>query len=663
MDRGRLQTLPVAYDVHKKEWFDTAASGIRHFPGEEEDNPVHWKEWPYTFNTMCYRCHVSQLKNNYDLATDSYNTTWAEPGINCETCHGPAEEHVKVCIGAPYGTVPEDLKITRGGRDFTAEQNNDACAPCHAKMTPISTDFMPGDRYFDHYTLVCLESRDFYPDGRDLGENYTFTTWRMSPCVKAGGLDCLHCHTSSGRYRFHEKGKENGACLPCHEERIKNVEAHTHHPPESEVNKCIDCHMPLTVFAAMNRSDHSMLPPTPSATMRFESPNACTLCHSDESPAWADQYVREWHKEDYQEPVIRRALLIDAARKEDWTQLDKMLDYITSTDRDEIFTTSLIRLLRACGDGRKWPVYRKALRDPSPLVRSSAAAALDGYRTPETQRALLAACGDDYRLVRIRAAAALAGLPPQSLNEKDREKFASTSFEFVTSILSRPDDYASHYNLGNYLLDYGDIPMAVKAYETAMRMEPRSVPILVNASMAYVRLGEGGKAEESLKKALKIDPNNAEANYNLGLLKAETNDLAAAEQCLRKALKADPKMAEAAHNLGILQANKNIDEAIYWCRKAYELQSNRPKYAYTLAYFLHQNNETDEAVQVLEAELVARTPYSSSYLLLGQIHENLKRIDEALRVYRQASENVRIPERERIHFLQKIRDLSSKEGG
>jgi len=34
LETGRLQTLPVAYDVNKKEWFDTAASGIRHFPGK-----------------------------------------------------------------------------------------------------------------------------------------------------------------------------------------------------------------------------------------------------------------------------------------------------------------------------------------------------------------------------------------------------------------------------------------------------------------------------------------------------------------------------------------------------------------------------------------------------------------------------------------------------
>ena len=33
MEKGRLQVLPLAYNVHKAEWFDTAASGVRHFPG------------------------------------------------------------------------------------------------------------------------------------------------------------------------------------------------------------------------------------------------------------------------------------------------------------------------------------------------------------------------------------------------------------------------------------------------------------------------------------------------------------------------------------------------------------------------------------------------------------------------------------------------------
>ena len=113
----------------------------------------------------------------------------------------------------------------------------------------------------------------------------------MSPCVKGGKLHCVTCHTSSGRYRF-KKEKFNNACLPCHEERVKNVAAHSHHPAESEASRCISCHMPTTEFARMQRSDHSMLPPTPATTIAYQSPNACNGCHADKDAAWADKLVR-----------------------------------------------------------------------------------------------------------------------------------------------------------------------------------------------------------------------------------------------------------------------------------------------------------------------------------------------------------------------------------
>lgn len=266
LKRGRLQTLPVAYDVNRKAWFDTAASGVRHFPGRDRERPVHWKEFPYTFNTSCYGCHVSQLSTNYHFKTDTYKTTWAEPGINCETCHGSSVEHNRVMKEAPQGQPPKDMKII-SVKKFTVEQHNSACSTCHLKGTPLTTTFTPGDRLFDHFDLVTLENPDYYPDGRDLGENYTYTSWLMSPCVKSGKLSCIKCHTSSGRYRFKAEEKANEACLPCHENKVKDPTAHTRHKPDSPGNKCVSCHLPLTSFARMNRSDHSMRPPTPAASL------------------------------------------------------------------------------------------------------------------------------------------------------------------------------------------------------------------------------------------------------------------------------------------------------------------------------------------------------------------------------------------------------------
>ena len=622
--RGRLQTLPLAYDVKKKEWFDTAASGIRHFPGAEGDQPVSWLDPGYTFNTSCYSCHVSQLTMNYDLKTDTYETKWAEPGINCETCHGPSEEHNRVCREAPKGTMPKDLKIIRT-KPFTAEQHNASCSVCHAKMSPLTPTFTPGDRFFDHFDLVTLEDSDFYPDGRDLGENYTYTSWRMSPCVKAGELHCVKCHTSSGRYRFREEKDANNACMPCHKERVENAAAHTHHQEGSAGNKCISCHMPMTSFARMNRSDHSMLPPTPTATIAHKSPNACNLCHTDKDAAWADKTVREWRPRDYQAPVLKRASLIEAGRKRDWSKLPEMLDYVTSKERDEVFATSLIRMMPASGDPRIAPVLCKVIKDPSPLVRAAAADALQHVETRETFQALMQATRDDYRLVRVRAVASLIGYKTFSVDEADKTKVEAALKEYLTSIQSRPDQWSSHYNLGNAYLSLGDPKMAIASYDRALKLEPRAVLALVNESMAYAQLGETKKADELLQKALKIAPDNAAASFNMGLLKAEQKDMKGAEKYLKAALKADPQMAQAAYNLCVITSKDRINEAVTWCRRAAELRPQDPKYAYTLAFYLNQKGDRDEAVRTLKAMIEKYPGYKDAEMLLKDISKKEKR--------------------------------------
>jgi tetratricopeptide (TPR) repeat protein len=646
LDRGRLQVLPLAYDVRKKEWYNTTASMVRHFT-DRRDEAIAWTDPDLTFNTSCYGCHVSRLSRNYDVKTETYNTTWKEPGINCETCHGPAEEHIQVCKPLPKGSVLKDWKIVRGGRDFTPEQNNATCSSCHAKAAPITESFKPGDRFFDHFDLVTLEDQDYYPDGRDLGENFTYTSWRMSPCVKAGKLDCLHCHTSSGRYKF--KGdKTNNACMPCHEQRVKDPTSHTRHKPESPGNACVSCHMPMTEFARMRRSDHSMLPPTPAATIAFKAPNACSICHTDKSPEWADQLVRKWRSRDYQAPVLHRANLIDAARKRDWTKTPEMLAYLRDEKADEIIAASLIRLLRACPDESKWPVILNALKDPSPLIRSAAAPVLgDNLAAPEARTALLHATEDEYRVVRIRAAAALAAYPRQLLSEKDQQRLKAASDEYEACLQSRPDDWRSYYNLGNYFLDRGELRVAAASFERASQFQPATILPLVNASIAYARMGHASKAEQALVKALTIDPNSAEANFNMGLLKAEQKDLPQAEEHLRKALQADPNLAAAAYNLCVLLPNDRLHEKLELSRRACVLRPDDPRYAYTLAFFERQRGNTDEAIKILHDMVQRNSADGSVYLTLADLYRMQGRVEDAKTLYQEAMRNERLSHRER----------------
>jgi tetratricopeptide (TPR) repeat protein len=618
--RGRLQVLPVAYDVGRQEWYDVSASGLRHF-ADVTEQAVPWTDPEFTFNTSCHGCHVSQLSSNYDAATDSYRTTWAEPGINCETCHGPGEEHVRVTRTAPPEKLPADLKLIVT-RSFTPEQKNELCAPCHARMSPITNRFRPGDHYFDAFDLIGLENRDFHPDGRDLGENYTFTAWRMSPCAKSGQLDCLHCHTSSGRYRFREPAQANQACLPCHAARVRDVREHSHHPQGKPGSACIDCHMPKTEFARMVRSDHSLRPPAPAATIAFQSPNACNLCHRDRDAAWSNRWVRKWHRKDYQAPGLRQAALIAAARRGDWSALPAMLAAVRGAARDEVTAVALLRLLRSCPADAKWPAIVAASQDRSPWVRAAAADAAGERLSPEVVAALLAATRDPVRLPRVRAANALASLPSNSLSTlsaSSRADLAAATRELEASLAARLDDFASQYDLGRLYASRGDVARAIAAYEAATRLRPDMVPPLVNVSLLYNAVGRNRDAETALRRALALEPGNAAAHLNLGMLLGELGRLPEAEAALRAALAGDPRSAAAAYNLAVVTARDRLDEAVRWSRRASELEPASPKYAYTWAFYLAQRGDQPAAIGVLHRAVERKVTSAEIHVLLGRL--------------------------------------------
>jgi tetratricopeptide (TPR) repeat protein len=649
-ERSRLQVLPVAYDLGRKEWYDVSASGLRHF-SDVTEQAVHWTDPELTFNTSCYGCHVSQFDSNYDIGTDSYRTTWAEPGINCETCHGPGEEHIRVTREAGPGKVPADLKLIVT-KTFTHEQKNDMCAPCHARMSPITDGFRPGDRYFDSFDLIGVENRDFYPDGRDLGETYTFTSWRLGPCAKSGQLDCLHCHTSSGRYRFKDPDKPNQACLPCHEARVRQVLAHSHHPEGKTT--CIDCHMPKTEFARMVRSDHSMRPPSPAATIAFKSPNACNLCHQDKDAAWSDRAVRKWHAKDYQAPVLRQGALIAAARKGDWSELAAMLAAVGGAERDEVMAVALIRLLRSYPKNHQWPAVAvammAAMEDSSPWVRAAAAETLGERLTSDAVAALLKATRDPVRLPRVRAANALAGLPASAVPDGLRADLEAATRELATSIIARPDDFASQYDLGRLYARRGDTSRAIAAYETAIRLRPDMVAPLVNVSLAYNAVGRNRDAEIALRRALAIEPGSAAAHLNLGMLFGELGRLPEAEAALRAACKEDPSSAAAAYNLAVIVSRDRLDEAVTWSRRASELDPASPKYAYTWAFYLARRGDKQAALTVLRRAVDGKAAGGESYALLGRLLAETGRKAEAEALFRRAAADTRMGAADRARF-------------
>lgn len=635
-EKGRLQNIPLAYDANAKTWFNYPEAGVRHFGTEyPDDEALPWKDDQFAFNTGCYSCHISQLSTNFDLETDTYHTTWKEPGINCETCHGPAGEHVRI-----YKNLKEGEKAPKLGlistKVFTQQQNNDACSTCHSKMQPITPSYMPGDKFFDNYNLTTLEDRDFYPDGRDLGENYTLTGWMLNTCAENSELHCVSCHTSSGRDRFKED--PNQACLKCHGKRNDDLAQHTGHPASADLT-CLSCHMPKREFVGhFLRSDHSFRPPMPEATIKFGSPNACNQCHKDKSPEWANKIVKARPNGNYQEETLRWAQLIKEARDSEWKNVDKMFALVRNPETDDVVANSMIRLLNNYPDASKAEVLIDALNNKSELVRSSAAYALGGILTDTVKEALLKACQDDIRLVRIQAANAILTFPEDDFTAGQKTIIAGAEKEYVTSMTSRPDNWSNHYNLGLYHQNKGDAQAALSAYETAARLYPESVLPLINSSVLYSYIGNPEKAEENLKKVLDYEPGNEAANLNLGLLLAEQGRMDEAEQALKAALEANPDdQPVAAKNLSVIVGQKgDFAGAVKYAELALKARPDNPEYAYTLAFYQLQNGQKAKAINTLNKVIETHPLYLDARQFLADIYLRDGNTNMALKLYQDA---------------------------
>ena len=654
LEKGKLQTAPIAYNVHTKVWYNSTGSMIRHFNNGLIDEALEWTDRQLTFNTACHDCHISQLRKNYDPETDSYSTTWTEPGINCEVCHGPAETHIKVAKeAAAKGEKLTDLKLLTFHGDLSATQRDATCAPCHAKMTPLTRDFTPGELFFNHYDLTSYENPDFYPDGRDLGENYTQTAWLANSCANSGQLECIHCHTSSGRFRFADE--PNKACLPCHKKRVDNILAHSHHAADTQVT-CVDCHMPKTAQAHMHRSDHTFRPPSPAASLEFGSPNACNLCHHNpeaitgdfdghkkEDLEWANEYVTQWYGEGSGADILEQGNIVLACRNGEWERLPEIIAYLEHPACDPAAKVGILRLLTNCPYPEKWPTVRSQLDSEFEWVRSAAAATLQYDDSPETTQALLTAVEDEFRTVRIRAASSLLARDLSSSSEEERNAFEKAHSEYWNSLVIWPDRWSTHYNQGIYFDRLGESEKALAAYEKSMELRDDMIQPMINSAMVLARSGHSAEAYEFLQKAFKADPDSPIVNFNLALLEAEFGKMDASEMSLRNTLEADPQMAQAAYNLGVLLCQKNSKEGFQWLETAVKLVPENWSNLSSYLYFLNQSSRTAEIEAALKEAISSNRAAPEAYFTLAGNYQREGRLAAAAEIYKKAKLSQHLP--------------------
>jgi Tfp pilus assembly protein PilF len=112
----------------------------------------------------------------------------------------------------------------------------------------------------------------------------------------------------------------------------------------------------------------------------------------------------------------------------------------------------------------------------------------------------------------------------------------------------------------------GAIPEAIKAYESAVALDPTSAGAWLNLGTIFFNARQFSKAEGHYRKALESDPKYALAHFNIANLYDERGDYERALRHYQEAVRLHPSYADAHYNLALLfQGSGHVMDAVrHW---------------------------------------------------------------------------------------------------
>lgn len=582
---GRLQVTRQSWDTEKKRWF-------HQYTGEKIP-PHDWLNWTgnaQNWNTMCARCHSTDLQKNYDFASDTYHTTFSTMTVSCESCHGPGKKHVDYIESSEY----QQGKKVAGSFLFAGRQSNqiaiiNTCAPCHARSGEVSSNAINSGDLLDNYIPAIPSTENFYADGQMRDEDYNYTSFLESKMFRRG-VSCTNCHNPhSGKLYY----ANNQTCLQCHEKKY-DLPTHTFHTTNSEGALCKNCHMPQTTFMGNDsRHDHTFRVPRPDLSVQYGTPNACNKCHTDKSAQWAANAIDKWYgpKRNYHfaEDLI-------PASKEDSNTIYHVIRLISDTSNPNIIKATALYYLRNITSPESAGVILKELNHPDAQVRYQALRSLSNFPPQVWLSKVYPLLTDKVRAVRIAAADLLITIPSSQIQGDYYSAFTAARNELQQYVLYQTDFATGNVMAGDYYLKQNDYNSARLYYERALKKDSLLNEVRLNLSVVYNQTGKNKEALQILQQAAGIQPKNDRIYFNLALLYNEMNDKVNAEKSFAKAASLHSQNPRVYYNYGLLLQQKGkINEAIHQLQKAVNLDPENTDLYYALCWIYTQSGQMDKA--------------------------------------------------------------------
>ncbi len=621
----QVQVLRVSWDTINKKWFHLDPPDVSDRLAPNDD--LHWTGIAQRWNNMCAECHSTNYSKGFDTKTATYHSTFTAINVSCEACHGPASKHIELAQKwMPGWNRKRGFGLANLKR--SAEDQIQACAPCHSRRSVIAAGFKAGDNFYDFYADQLLTQGIYYPDGQVLDEDYIHGSFIQSKMYHKG-IRCTDCHDPHSA-----KLKHNGnqVCTSCHQHPAGKYDSvsHHHHKPDTPGASCVNCHMPPTTYMAVDaRHDHSLRVPRPDLSLTIDTPNACTGCHlkpenvaegkreklklyqdwmqaartGDEevkselqrANKWCNEACDKWYGEKRRrEPHFGQAIAAGQKQSPDAVeQLSALLDK-KPADVPAIARATALQTLSSI-DAQKGAEYAtKSMQDAHPLVRAAACDALAGAASlGQAANALAKALDDPRRLVRTAAARNLLQFPPDQHPQGAAPKLRQAVEELMTGLSNDNDRAGAHLTLAVMAEQENRMQAAIEHYRDAIRIEPSVTGPRTNLAALLERnlnssaqpgdqsantpivqeISQLRKVElELLARDVKLLPDASTIQYRYGLALYVDGQKDEALKHLARAAELEPKNFEYVQAVTLLYKSlARWEEAAQWCNRLIQL--------------------------------------------------------------------------------------------
>lgn len=599
---GRMQSARVSWDSRDNKWF-------HQYPDQEIHHKdwLHWTGASQNWNTMCASCHSTDLQKNYQIATDSFVTTWKELNVSCESCHGPGSTHIEYMQAKAEGaTFHLENSGLRYARDTTPQIQLNTCAACHARKSDVSPDLLHTYEIMDDLIPQVITDEYYFADGQIMEEDYEYGSFTQSKMFHSN-VHCSSCHNPhSGKVR--KEG--NALCLTCHTPNY-NTPQHHFHSPESTGAQCVNCHMVTRTYMGNDhRRDHSFRIPRPDQSVVYDTPNACTQCHKDQTDQWAADQVVEWYGPKRAYHFSDDLLPGSALGEEAESHLSALL---RDTLQPAIARATAVNYLGRIQTMGSLEQVLWATADKHAIVRYQALRSLENFPEDLWSQKVGTLLRDPVRAVRIAAADLYHRVAPDRIPKEEKEAYASADQENRLFLEYQADFSVGNVMIADYALQEGDFDRAIMFYRRGLKKDSLMNYARLNLATVYNIIGRNEQALDALRQAAQIDPFNDRIHYNLALLYFEMGNTKAALEAFQAAVGLASANPSVYYNYGLLLQREEMSdnaERIYLRGLQLDPGSINILYALTL-FYLEQGNP--DAAKVHGTRLKASDPYNPDF--------------------------------------------------